>query len=45
MLVDLKTTRDEKVVRAKADIDGAIVALQTSLEDVRRKFTTPSDKK
>jgi hypothetical protein len=45
MLVDLKTTRDEKVVRAKADIDGAIVALQTSLEDVRRKFTTPSAKK
>ena len=45
MLVDLKTTRDEKVVRAKADIDAAIVALQASLEDVRRKVTTPSEKK
>jgi hypothetical protein len=45
MLVDLKTTRDAHVVRAKADIDKAIVAFQTSLEDFRRKFTTPSEKK
>ena len=40
MLVDLKTTRDAQVVRAKADIDKAIVAFQGSLEDFRRKFTT-----
>ena len=45
MLVDLKTTRDAQVVRAKADIDAAIVAFQASLEDFRRKFTTPSAKK
>jgi hypothetical protein len=45
MLVDLKTTRDAQVVRGKADIDAAIVAFQASLEDVRRKFTTPSEKK
>jgi hypothetical protein len=45
MLLDLKTTRDAQVVRAKADIDAAIVAFQKSLEDFRRKFTTPSEKK
>ena len=45
MLVDLKTTRDAQVVRAKTDIDAAIVAFQRSLEDFRRKFTTPSEKK
>jgi hypothetical protein len=45
MLVDLKTTRDAQAVRAKADIDKAIVAFQASLEDFRRKFTTPSEKK
>jgi len=45
MLVDLKTTRDAQVVRAKADIDAAIVVFQASLEDFRRKFTTPSEKK
>jgi hypothetical protein len=45
MLVDLKTTRDAQVVRAKADIDKAIVAFQASLEDFRRKFTTPSEQK
>jgi hypothetical protein len=45
MLVDLKTTRDAQVVRAKADVDAAIVAFQASLEDFRRKFTTTSAKK
>jgi hypothetical protein len=45
MVVDLKTTRDSQVARARADIDAAIGALQTSLEDFRRKFTTPSAKK
>jgi hypothetical protein len=45
MLADLKTTREAQVVRAKADIDKAIVVFQTSLEDFRRKFTTPSEKK
>ena len=45
MLVDLETTRDAQVARAKADIDAAIVAFQASLEDVRRKLTTPSEKK
>ena len=45
MLVDLKTTRDAQVVRAKADIDKAIVTFQASLEDFRSKFTTPSEKK
>jgi hypothetical protein len=45
MLVDLKTTGDAQVVRAKADIDKAIVGFQASLEDFRRKFTTPSEKK
>ena len=45
MLVDLKTTRDAQVALAKADIDAAIVAFQASLEDFRRKFTTPSEKK
>jgi hypothetical protein len=44
MLVDLKTTKDARVARAKADIDQAIVAFQASLEDFRRKFTTPSEK-
>ncbi len=44
-LVDLKTMRDAQAVRAKADIDTAIVAFQGSLEDFRRKFTTPSEKK
>jgi hypothetical protein len=45
MLVDLKTTRDAQLARAKADIDTAIVSFQASLEDFRRKFTTPSEKK
>ena len=45
MLVDLKTTRDAQIVRAKADIDTAIVTFQASLEDFRRKFTTSSEKK
>ena len=45
MLVNLKTTRDAQMVRAKADIDAAIVAFQTSLEDFRRKFTASSEKK
>ena len=45
MLADLKTTKDAKVVRAKADIDAAIVAFQASLEEFRGKFTTPSEKK
>jgi hypothetical protein len=45
MLVGLKTTGDAQVVRAKADIDKAIVAFQASLEDFRHKFTTPSEKK
>ena len=41
-LVDLKTTRDAQIVRAKAEIDTAIVAFQASLEEFRRKFATPS---
>ena len=45
MVVDLKTTRDAQVARTKGDIDAAIVAFQASLEDFRRKFTTPSEKK
>ena len=45
MLVDLKTSRDAQVVRAKTDIDAAIVVFQASLEDFRRTFTTPSAKK
>jgi hypothetical protein len=45
MLADLKTTGDAQAVRAKADIDKAIVTFQASLEDFRRKFTTPSEKK
>ena len=45
MLVDLKTAGDAQAVRAKADIDKAIVTFQASLEDFRRKFTTPSEKK
>jgi hypothetical protein len=45
MLVDLKTTRDAQVARAKADVDAAIVAFQASLDDFRRKFTTTSEKK
>ena len=44
-LAGLKTTRDVQVARAKTDIDAAIVAFQGSLEDFRRKFTTPSEKK
>jgi hypothetical protein len=44
MLDGLKTTRDAQVARGKADIDAAIVALQTSLEDFRRKFATPEKK-
>lgn len=45
MLVDLKTTRDAQVTRAKADIDAAIVKFQASVEDFRRKFATPSENK
>ena len=45
MLVDLKTAGDAQAVRAKADIDQAIGTFQASLEDFRRKFTTPSEKK
>ena len=41
MLVDLTTTRDAHLQRAKVDIDAAIVALQGSLEDFRHKFTAP----
>jgi F0F1-type ATP synthase membrane subunit b/b' len=45
MLVDLKTTRDTQLQLAKADIDAGVVALQRSLEEFRRKYTTPSEKK
>jgi hypothetical protein len=45
MLADLKSTRDTQITRAKVDIDAAIVKFQASLEDFRRKFTTPSEKK
>jgi hypothetical protein len=45
MLVELKTAGDAQAARAKADIDKAIVTFQASLEDFRRKFTTPSEKK
>jgi hypothetical protein len=45
MLVDLKTTRDAQVTRAKADIDTAIVTFQASLEDFRRTFAAPSENK
>jgi hypothetical protein len=45
MLIDLKTAGDAQAVRAKADIDKGIVTFQASLEDFRRKFTTPSEKK
>ena len=44
MLVELKSTRDTQVTRAKADIDAAIGVFQASLEDFRRQFTTPSEK-
>jgi hypothetical protein len=44
MVDNLKTIRDAQVARAKADIDAAVVAFQASLEDFRRKFTTPSEK-
>jgi hypothetical protein len=44
MLDGLKTTRDARVARARADIDAAIVAFQASLEDFRRRFATPSEK-
>jgi hypothetical protein len=44
MLRDLKTTRDAQVERAKTNIDGAIVALEESLEDFRRKFVVSSEK-
>jgi hypothetical protein len=43
MLDALKTTRDGQVARAKAEIDDAIVAFQSLLEDFRGKFAT-SDK-
>ena len=45
MLADLKTARDAQVARTRTDIDTAIVAFQASLDDFRRKFTTPSEKK
>jgi hypothetical protein len=45
MLDGFKTTRAAQVARARADIDAAIVAFQASLEDFRRKFATPSEKK
>jgi hypothetical protein len=45
MLAELKTTGDAQVVRARADVDKAIVVFQASLEDFRRKFITPSEKK
>jgi undecaprenyl pyrophosphate synthase len=44
-LIDLKTTGDAQVVRAKAELDKAIVAFQASLEEFRRKYTTPAEKK
>ena len=45
MLAELKTTRDAQIVRAKADIDKAIVTFQASLEDFRRKFAASPEKK
>lgn len=45
MLVDLSAKRDEQVARARTEIDAAIGAFQASLEDFRRKYTTPSEKK
>ena len=45
LLVDFKTTRDAQVARAKADIDAAVVAFQALLDDFRRKFTSPSERK
>jgi hypothetical protein len=45
MLADLKTKRDAQLTHAKADLDKAITTFQSSLEDFRRKFTAPADKK
>ena len=45
MLVDLTTTRDAQLQLAKSDIDTALVEFQRSLEDFRRRYTTPSEKK
>lgn len=45
MLADLKTKRDAQIVRAKADLDAAIVAIQASLEEFRRRSATPAEKK
>ncbi len=39
MLHDLDDTQAAQVARAKVDIDAAVVALERSLEDFRRKFT------
>jgi hypothetical protein len=44
MLDGLKKTGEAQVARGRADIDAAIVSLQASLEDVRRRFTAPSEK-
>ena len=45
MLVNLKSTRDTQVTHAKSDLDAAITGFQASLEDFRRKFVTPAEKK
>jgi DNA-binding MarR family transcriptional regulator len=45
MLAELKTKGDAQLVRAKADLDKALVVFQTSVEDFRRKFTAPTEKK
>ena len=45
MLAHLKTTQEAQVARAKADIDAAIVTFQASLDDFRRRFTSPPDTK
>lgn len=39
----LATTQDAQIVRAKADIDAAAAALETSLDEFGRKFSTFSD--
>jgi len=45
MLADLKTRTEAQAAKTRADIDAALVALQRSIEDVRRKVTTAPEKK
>ena len=45
MLHDLKTTHESHAARAKADIDSAVAAFRTSVDELKHRIGSASEKK